>query len=190
MKISELALYPLLSLTLVIFIYFLATRDNTPSLSQKSTIRVQPLQVNEKGRPGTDTGVDLVTAIQPEHPSLLRISMANQKTAAKEQYIFIPSERIYLAIELQNLQAGKHTLSAFWKRHDGKTVSFSSHDIVLQHFTSRRRTYFWLELMKNGVFTEMFTGKEYKDDAYGKWLVQVTLDGTVIANQPFEIRDL
>ncbi len=190
MKISELVLYPLLSLTLIIIIYYLATQSTPPLLIKRPTISIQPLQVRENGSPRRDAGVDLTTAIKPEHPSLQRISMSNQKTATQEQYIFIPSERIYLAIELQNLQAGKHSLSAFWKRHDGKTVSFSNHDIVLQQFTPWRRTYFWLELMKNGAFTEMFTGKEYKDDAFGKWEVQVTLDGTVIANQPFEIRDL
>ena len=36
----------------------------------------------------------------------------------------------------------------------------------------------------------MFTGREYKEDAYGTWEVEVALDGAIIAKQHFEIRDI
>ncbi len=190
MKISDLVLYPLLSLALVLYIYFLATKGSTSPVVHKSTIRIQSLQISVTARSGSGEIRALPMPANQAQTPLLHISMYNQKPFIDEQYAFIPSERIYLVIELQNLQAGKHYLSASWKIKNGRTVSISSHDIVLQEFRPLHRTYFWLELMKNGVFTEMFTGQEYKDDAFGKWEVQVTLDGTTIAKQHFEIRDL
>lgn len=190
MKIAELVTYPLLSLALVLFIYFLATKDSTHPVLHKPTIRIQPLQVSKTAITGTDKKNGLPQAASQKQTSLLHIGMYNQKPFSIEQYTFIPSERIYLVIELQNLQSGKHSLSASWNIKNGRTVSISNHDIVLQQFTPWHRTHFWLELMKNGRFTEMFTGREYKADVYGPWEVQVVLDGAIIAKQHFEIRDL
>ncbi len=190
MKISELAVYPLLSLALVFFIYYLATKDNPPPVLHKSTIRIQPLKVSDTARPERNQKKDISMATNQRHASLLHTSMYSQKPFINEQYSFIPSERIYLVIELQNLPAGRHTLSAAWKIQGGKTVSISNHEIVLQQFTGWHRSYFWLELMKNGRFTEMVTGREYKEDVYGAWAVEVAFDGAIIAEQHFEIRDL
>ena len=190
MKISEIVVYPLLSLALVLFIYYLATKDSPPPVIHKPTIRIQPLKVSDTARPGSNEKKDISMATNQQPASLLHTSMYSQKPFINDKYSFIPSERIYLVIELQNLQAGRHTLSASWKIHSGKTVSISNHEIVLQQFTGWHRSYFWLELMKNGRFTEMFTGREYKADVYGPWKVEVAFDGTVIAEQHFEIKDL
>jgi hypothetical protein len=189
MKISELVIYPLLSLALVLFIYYLATKDSSPPVIHKPIIRIQPLKVSDTAHPESNEKKDIPMATNQKHTFLLHTSMYSQQPFINEQYSFIPSERIYLVIELQNLQAGRHTLSASWKIHSGKTVSISSHEIVLPQFTTWHRSYFWLELMKNGRFTEMLTGREYKGDAYGAWEVEVAFDGTVIAVQQFEIKD-
>ena len=193
MKLSELLLYPILSLILVLFIYYLAIKDNSqPALQQKAIIRVQPLQVTEQKTTWKTASSSLPAENKQKQKqtSLLYISMFNKKPFTKEQFTFIPSERIYLVIELENLPARKHWLSATWKTPNGKTASISNHELVLQEFTPWHRTFFWMELMKNGAFTEMFTGREYKADAYGKWEVVVTLNGTAIGKQHFEIRDL
>lgn len=190
MKLSELLLYPLLSLALVIFIYFLATKQTAPPTNRVQTIKIYPLETIETSRDENVALKSFTNSANQQQTVLLDIGMYNQKPFNKKLSAFIPSNRIYVVLELQNLQAGKHTLSATWMIKNGKTVSISSHDIVLQHFTPWHRTYFWLELMKNGAFTEMFTGKEYKSDVFGRWEVQIALDGTNIAKQSFEIRDL
>ena len=44
--------------------------------------------------------------------------------------------------------------------------------------------------MKNGGFTEMVTGREYKGNVYGPWHVELFLNGFFVARRHFTIRDI
>ena len=209
MKTIHLIALPLLALIFTLFIYWLAVEQIPPKPLKKTPIRILPLQEieNADGRKldtilGEKTSQPLsesevtkdatdIDIVDPEldTSALLQLRMFNKKPFIKEQYRFIPSDRIYLVMEFENLDAGEHLVSAAWINPGGKTISQADHTINLPVPAERHRSYFWLELMKNGTLTEMITGKEYKGNIYGRWEVQVNVNGKRVANKYFNIQD-
>jgi hypothetical protein len=209
MKIIQLIALPLLSLIFALFIYWLAVDQIPPKPVKKNPIRILPLQeVENTDRQKLDTilakkisppssetetatektDVD-ITNPDLDTSTIIDLKMFNKKPFIKEQYRFIPSDRMYLVMEFQNLDAGQHLVSASWINPAGKAISQTDHTIDLAEPAEKHRSYFWLELMKNGTLTEMFTGKEYKGNVYGKWEVQVHLNGNLVAKKYFNIQD-
>ncbi len=134
------------------------------------------------------TGSDLAgQSLELDQAHLLQIKMYRDREFLYEQYVFDPSGKVFLVMEFSQLEAGEHNISALWKAPDGKHVNTSRHKISLTRQSTKHRSYFWLKLMKNGIFTEMMTGDEYKGDIHGKWDVEIYLDGARITTQHFMI---
>ncbi|RPH38925.1 MAG: hypothetical protein EHM86_08695 [Desulfobulbaceae bacterium] len=209
MRTLQLLTLPLIALTFALFIYWLAVTQITPKPDKKNLVRILPLQIVEQAarteisaiigniltEPPPETAKnssagDEITGDSTTNVSVnVKISMFNKKPFNNDQYRFIPTDRIYLVLDLENLEAGRHQISASWINPDGKTISRADHSIDLESPASRHRSYFWLELMKNGAFTEMITGKEYKGNIYGRWHVQIHLDDQHIAEKSFNMQD-
>jgi hypothetical protein len=210
MRTTQLIALPLSALFFVLFIYWLAVQQVPPKPLKKTPIRIRPLEMVESA---DNKGLAAIIAeklnhsiTQPDHskvmvhtghlPSdlaalpLVQVKMYNKKPFSTEQYRFIPSDRMYLVMELENLEAGKHLLSASWTNPEGKTINKADHAITLPSAVAKHRSYFWLELMRNGTFTEMITGSEYKGNVYGSWKVEVHLNGRSIAVTHFLIQDI
>lgn len=210
MRTTQLLILPLVALLFVFFIYYLAEKSITPPTVKSSPVNISKLQIIES-KPNTKKNILLTeapphlnanaeematdwqqanTSIRKEEAfGLIHVKMYNQKPFSDEQYSFLPSDRIYLVIEFENLAPGEHLLSASWINPEGQTVSIADHTISLKSPEINHRSYFWLELMKNGGFTEMITGKEYKGNVYGSWKVEVYLNGKSVALQNFIIQD-
>ena len=75
---------------------------------------------------------------------------------------------------------------SFFLNLDTKVVSVA-HNISLTHQPPKHRAYFWLKLIRNGMFTEMFSGDEYKGEVHGGWDAEIYFDGARIATQHFMI---
>ncbi len=210
MRTTQLIALPLSALFFVLFIYWLAVQQVPPKPLKKTPIRIRPLQMVEsadnKGLAAIIAEKSNPSVTQPDHskavvhtgqpPSdlaaspLVQVKMYSKKPFTTERYRFIPSDRMYLVMELENLEAGKHLLSASWTNPEGKTISKADHAITLPSAVTKHRSYFWLELMRNGTFTEMITGSEYKGNVYGSWKVEVHLNGRSIAVTHFRIQDI
>lgn len=210
MKAAHLIILPLCALVFVLFLYWLAVQNAPPVQLKKTPIAIANLEIIDsggarnlrsilgQGRPTTtarrndagSTHGDMTggTSIHSGSPAL-KASMYNRKPFTVEQNLFLPSERIYLVMDLYNLDAGTHQLSAAWINPEGKTINTAEHTISLSAPVSRHRSYFWLELMKNGPFTELFTGREYKGSAYGRWEVDIRLNGQSAGKHNFTIQD-
>lgn len=210
MKAAHLISLPLSALVFVLFIYWLAVQNAPPVQLKKTPIAIAQLEVigpgdasrletilgrrQPAGAGRNDNAVsspdDMPAGPAPRSgtPSVVA-AMYNGKPFTAEQNLFLPSDRIYLVMDLYNLEAGRHQLSADWINPEGKTINTAEHAISLNAPEPRHRSYFWLELMKNGPFTELFTGREYKGSAYGRWQVEIRLNGRSAGKLNFTIQD-
>ncbi|KGO34521.1 MAG: hypothetical protein WBN83_00295 [Desulfoprunum sp.] len=202
MKSSHLIVMPLLALVFILFLYWLAVQNAPPKSMRKTPIAIAALEIvaadDSKTRElvlagrfdrssasaattGTDDSVRKVTNLET--------AMYNAKPFVTEQDTFLPSDRIYIVLELHDLDKGQHRLSASWIDPEGKTINTSEHTILLDAPELTHRSYFWLELMKNGPFTELVTGREFKGNVYGRWQVQIHLNGHPVDKREFSIQD-
>lgn len=202
MKTVHLIVMPLLALVFVLYLYWLAVQNAPPKSVKKTPIAIASLEivatddsktrkhilaghVDRQSSDAADSGLD-----DPgRQVSDLETAMYNAKPFVTEQDTFLPSDRIYIVLELHDLDKGKHRLSASWIDPEGKTINTSEHTILLNAPESRHRSYFWLELMKNGPFTELFSGREFKGNVYGRWQVQIHLNGHPVSRREFTIQD-
>lgn len=216
MKAAHLISLPLCALAFVLFLYWLAVRNSPGDQQHTAPIRISKLEIFATGGSGDleavldsqpastpalgerrdDAGITTPaqgdsgqSEADPGSAAPIRASMYNAKPFTAEQNMFLPSDRIYLVMDLTNLAAGRHQLSAFWINPQGKTITTSEHTINLSAPAPRHRAYFWLELMKNGPFTELFTGREYQPGVYGRWKVDIRLDGQPAGMHNFTIQD-
>jgi hypothetical protein len=90
-------------------------------------------------------------------------------------------------MEFNQLEAGEHNLLALWKAPNGQLINTSRHNISLSRQAPKHRSYFWLKLIRNGPFTEIVTGAEYKGDIHGRWDAEIYFDGDRITTQHFMI---
>jgi hypothetical protein len=209
MKAAHLIILPLCALVFIAFLYWLAVQNAPPIQSKKTPISISKLEIFASGDPRLLTSLpgrqqasntaplnlaqqayETTAAPPPDKgSSAITSAMFNKKPFTVEQNQFLPSDRIYLVMDLHNLGAGRHQLSAAWINPEGKTINTAEHTITLDVPEPRHRSYFWLELMKNGPFTEMFTGREYKKNVYGRWEVDIRLNGQSAGKHNFTIQD-
>lgn len=210
MKAAHLIILPLCALFFVLFLYWLAVQNAPPVQLKKTPIAIAHLEIIHSGAAGNLESIlgrklqasadskDDADASPDEMPTeassrssnpAVKAAMYNRKPFTVEQNLFLPSDRIYLVMDLYNLQAGRNQLSAAWINPEGKTINTAEHTISLSAPEPRHRSYFWLELMKNGPFTELFTGREYKGGAYGRWQVEIRLNGRSAGKLNFTIQD-
>lgn len=117
----------------------------------------------------------------------LQIKMYSKRAFLDEQYFFDSSEKLFLVMEFSQLEAGEHDILVLWTDPNGQSVNSSRRNISLLRQSPKHRVYFWLKLIKNGMFTEMFTGDEYKGAVHGRWAAEIYFDGTMIAAQHFMV---
>lgn len=126
---------------------------------------------------------------QADQPAVaVDMKMYNKRPFEKETLEFFPSEKIYVSVTFPKLASGKFEVTANWLDPTGRKIN-SANRIIEQSRPSAQRIYFWLELMKNGGFTEMFTGKEYKASVYGTWEVEILFNSQRLKTQKFTIHE-
>ena len=116
------------------------------------------------------------------------VKMYNKRPFEKDILEFFPSEKIYVSVTFPKLGAGKFEVTANWYDPAGRKVN-TANRVIEQSRPSGQRIYFWLELMKNGGFTEMFTGKEYKSSVYGNWEVEILFNSVRLKTQKFSVHE-
>lgn len=187
------------AITLLVVAYLLLNQyfsaDDTPQL-QRGDIRINPLSTVETAPPGDiptiPTPIKTEQTLSGQNLELaqaksLQITMYGDRDFLYEQYSFAPSEKIFLVMAFDQLEAGEHNLTTLWKAPDGKLINTSKHTISLDEEAPKHRSFFWLKLMKNGFFSEMFTGKEYKGEIHGQWEAEMYFNGEKITTQYFMI---
>ena len=166
--------------------------------TETSTIRINPLSIKESSSvkygfrsrtpnpspPKSDlTGQSL--KLNQAHS--LQIKMYGDRAFLYEQYLVDSSEKVFLVMEFNQLAAGEYDILILWTDPNGKSVNTSTHNISLTRQPPKHRIFFWLKLIRNGMFSEMITGDEYKGDVHGRWAAEIYFDGARIATQHFMI---
>ena len=189
----------LLLITVFSLLYYLLSpifqRNNSvePPVT-KPGITLNPLDINnnpfEESYPSSPHSTLLGQRLELDHIPVIHIKMYSDKAFLHEQYSFASSDKLFLVMEFEELQAEDYYhVSALWNGPDGKLVNTSRHDIVLDRSHQKYRSYFWLKLLKNGAITELMTGCEYKGDVHGTWTADIYIDGIKIATQQFMVHD-
>ncbi len=109
-------------------------------------------------------------------------------TFAEAVTAFTPYEKIYLLVELQELQTGKYTLITDWLTPWGELEHQSSYSFELKELVPSWKVYSWLNLWKNGPVKRLFTGEDFKKEFYGTWTVRLFLNGKQIHKQNFDMQ--
>jgi len=165
-------------------------------------IRILPLTVSDvalkeahpdivasrEGRRKT-TGVHPVPVLM-DGDVQVHVSLHNSKAFIGERDVFSPADKIYLSLVFPHLKAGQYHLATRWKTPQGNFARKVSRDIQLQHDVEKYGAYFWLQLVENNSFTQLFTGEEYKKKVYGAWEVLLYCNGRLIATKPFTVLDM
>ena len=166
--------------------------------TETSTIRINPLSFRDsfsaqhatRSRTPTFTPPknDLIGLnIELDQAHSLNVKMYSDRAFRDEQYLFDASEKVFLVMEFTQLLAGEYDIMVLWKNPEGKSVNTSTHNISLTQQPPKHRVYFWLKLIKNGMFSEMISGDEYKGEVHGRWDAHIFFDGVRVASQPFMI---
>ena len=193
----------LLSITVLLLVCHRAmSYFKTPNVIEHGTkaftIRVNPLSIKDSSSI-KDTTISHIPSSSPTKSDLtgqsldlnqahsLQIKMCKDRAFLHEQYSFDSSEKVFLVMEFNQLVAGEHNIFILWKDPNGQSVNTSTHNISVTHQPLKHRAYFWLKLIKNGMFTEMITGDEYKGEVHGRWGAEIYFDGDRIATQHFMV---
>ena len=177
---------------------YFQTADVIEHGTKTSTIRIKPLSIRgsssvkhairSRTPTSTPTKSDLTGLnLELNQAHSLHVKMYSDRAFLNEQYLFDASEKVFLVMEFTQLLAGDYDIMVLWKNPEGKSVNTSTHNISLTGQPPKHRVYFWLKLIKNGMFSEMITGDEYKGEVHGRWDAEIFFDGVRIATQPFMI---
>ncbi len=193
----------LLSIIVFFFVCYRAmsyfqTPDVIEPGTEMSTIRMNPLIIKDSSSvkdatlsripTSSPTESDLTgQSLKLNQARLLQIKMYSDRAFLSEQYLFDSSDKVFLVTEFSQLAAGEHDILILWTDPNGQAVNTSTHNISLTLQSPKHRLFFWLKLLRNGMFTEMFTGDEYKGEVHGRWDAEIYFNGARIATQHFMI---
>ena len=180
----------------VLYIFFFAKtthrtapNDPPPPVAEEQTPPAPTIekdalpQVKEETTP-----LPTASSLQPQPPAELRMYNKEPFTAESEVDDFFPSEKIFVTVTFPELPAGTYNLTANWLDPSLRKNSSTNHTFKLDK-TSGHRVKFWFELIKNGAFTEMFTGNEFKKSAYGTWQVEILMNSQPLQSKKFTIHE-
>lgn len=100
---------------------------------------------------------------------------------------FTPYDKIYLLVELRELQTGKYTLTTDWVTPWGELEHQSNYSFAIQDVRPSWKVYSWLTLWKNGPIKRLFAGEDFRKEFYGTWTVRLFLNGKQIHEQDFGV---
>ena len=180
----------------VVYIFFFAkathrpARDSQPPAAATEQARPAPAPSTGTAPKATEGKIALPTEADRQALPQAKLRMFNKKpfTAENEVYDFFPSEKIFLTLTFAELPVGNYTFTANWLTPAKQISSSADHSVTLDK-PSAHEVRFWLELMKNGAFTEMLNGSEYRKSAYGTWQVDILMNSHPLQSKEFTIHD-
>jgi hypothetical protein len=99
---------------------------------------------------------------------------------------FSPYDKIFIVIECVGLQAGLQVMHANWIHEKRGLVRFNKHEFI-QEEDGKRSVYFWFKLLRRGPLASTLLNKDFHEENFGRWLVEVYLNDEPILSRDFSI---
>lgn len=130
-------------------------------------------------------GASILTAGTVSH----EVRLYHDDTFQEEQQKFIPSDTIYVLIDLADLKKQQYALSIEWIRPDGVLVRNDSYEFSPESEPSSKQLYFWMQLHEKGPLSQMLSGNEFSPNIYGDWKIRIFFNGEVLSTIGFTMAD-
>lgn len=127
----------------------------------------------------------LVAGGSPPHA----VRMYHTKPFTVEQVRFYPSDTVYAVLEFREIPAGEYTITADWILPSGKIIKQDVSSFSLEKKVEIYQVPFWLKIHAKGPMGQMFSGSEYNQAVFGRWIVRMYCNGEVLSETPFEVTD-
>ncbi|MCB2217615.1 hypothetical protein [Desulfofustis glycolicus] len=99
---------------------------------------------------------------------------------------FSPYDKIFIVIECDGLRAGPQVMHANWIHEKRGLVRSNKHEFIQQE-DGKRSVYFWFKLMRRGPLASTLFNKDFHEENFGGWLVEVYLNDEPILSRGFSI---
>ncbi len=186
----------ILVLAILLTVRYLFIESRFRSEGGQQQIRIQALVIEERKKTDQQRAAKTSTDTLKRKKSTgknddewLQASLYHQLPFVKKKTSFHPFEKVYIYLVFNPLKAGSHNISTHWISPQGKLNKRLSRDLELKKDIQSYGIYFWLELIRNGAFTRMFTGNEFSGKVYGDWKIIVYLNDKEVATRTFTVKD-
>ena len=115
---------------------------------------------------------------------------ATYKSPAFDQKVteFSPFDTIYVIIDCTSLSPGEHVMHANWLHNQRGMIRSDKHTFTAED-GSKRGLYFWFKLSKKGPIASMMSNKDFHEENFGDWTVEIYLDDSKVVERSFSITD-
>lgn len=99
---------------------------------------------------------------------------------------FSPYDRIFIVIDCFELPAGEHVMHTNWI-HTRRGLIRSNKHPFSQPADGKRSVYFWFKLTRRGPLASALTNRDFHEENFGEWLVEVYLNDELMVTRDFSI---
>lgn len=99
---------------------------------------------------------------------------------------FSPYDQIYIVVDCPRIQAGTHVMLANWIHEKQGLIRSNSHEFD-QPVDDRRAIYFWFKLSRRGALSSTLLNKDFHEENFGRWRVEIFLDDSLLVTRSFTI---
>lgn len=99
---------------------------------------------------------------------------------------FSPYDQIFIVIECDGLTAGEQVMHANWIHENRGLIRSNKHEFI-QEADGKRSVYFWFKLLRRGPLASTLLNKDFHEENFGQWVVEVYLNDEQLLAREFSI---
>ncbi len=114
------------------------------------------------------------------------VSTYNSVEFKEPRIEFSPYEKIFARILCTGLEVGEQSMHANWIHKDRGLIRSDKHRFRMD-VSGERLVFFWFKLTRKGPLSSVLTNKDFHEDNFGAWLVEIYLNDTLVGSSDFQI---
>lgn len=99
---------------------------------------------------------------------------------------FSPYDKIFIVVECDGLTVGPQVMHANWIHEKRGLIRSNTYDFF-QEADGKRSIYFWFKLLRRGPLASTLLNKDFHEENFGRWLVEVYLNDEPLLSREFSI---
>lgn len=100
---------------------------------------------------------------------------------------FSPYDRIFIKIDCNDLQQGKHSLLVNWVHQKAGIVRSDKQEFTVKTTGTGHTAYFWFKLTRRGPIKSTLTNQDFYQGHMGDWFAEVVLDNQIAVQSMFTV---